>query len=62
MILPVPGIVHIEQPYQFELGQGMSAEEFGLQQARLLEHKILELGPDKVAAFFGEPVQGAGGV
>jgi putrescine aminotransferase len=27
-----------------------------------LEYKILELGADKVAAFIGEPVQGAGGV
>ena len=61
-VLPVPGIVHIEQPYQFELGANMSAEDFGLQQARLLEKKILELGVDKVAAFFAEPVQGAGGV
>jgi putrescine aminotransferase len=62
MVLPVPGIVHIEQPYQFELGAEMSAAEFGLQQARLLEQKILELGVDKVAAFIAEPVQGAGGV
>ena len=62
MVLPVPGIVHIDQPYQFELGADMSAEEFGLQQARLLEEKILEIGVDKVAAFIGEPVQGAGGV
>jgi putrescine aminotransferase len=29
---------------------------------RWLEAKILELGADKVAAFIGEPVQGAGGV
>ena len=62
MVMPVPGIVHIEQPYAFELGAGQSAEEFGLQQARLLEEKIKEVGPDKVAAFIGEPVQGAGGV
>jgi putrescine aminotransferase len=62
MVLPVPGIVHIEQPYSFELGADLPADQFGLQQARLLEEKILEIGVDKVAAFIGEPVQGAGGV
>jgi putrescine aminotransferase len=60
--LPIPGIVHIGQPYYFEMGGDLSPEAFGLQQARLLEEKILELGKDKVAAFIGEPVQGAGGV
>ena len=60
--LPIPGIVHIEQPYFFGLGGTLSADEFGLQQARLLEEKIRELGKDKIAAFIGEPVQGAGGV
>ncbi len=60
--LPIPGIVHIEQPYWFELGQGMHPDEFGLKIAGELERKILELGVDKVAAFIGEPVQGAGGV
>jgi putrescine aminotransferase len=60
--LPVPGIVHIEQPYHFGLGGGLSPAEFGLQQARLLEQKIDELGAGKVAAFIAEPVQGAGGV
>lgn len=62
LIMPVPGIVHIEQPYHFGLGGDMSPDEFGLKQARLLEEKINELGADKVAAFFAEPVQGAGGV
>ncbi len=60
--LPIPGIVHIEQPFWFELGQGMSRDAFGLKAAGWLEDKILELGADKVAAFIGEPVQGAGGV
>ncbi|NNE04217.1 MAG: aminotransferase class III-fold pyridoxal phosphate-dependent enzyme, partial [Xanthomonadales bacterium] len=52
----------IEQPYHFEHGHGMPADEFGVQQARLLEEKILEHGAGNVAAFIGEPVQGAGGV
>lgn len=62
--LPIPGIVHIEQPYWWEHGRphGMSRDEFGLVAARWLEDKILEVGADKVAAFIGEPVQGAGGV
>ncbi len=60
--LPIPGIVHIEQPFWFELGRDQSRDEFGLKAAGWLEDKILELGADKVAAFIGEPVQGAGGV
>jgi len=60
--LPIPGIVHIEQPYYYGLGGDLTTDEFGLQQARLLEEKIHELGQDNVAAFIGEPVQGAGGV
>ncbi len=58
----LPGIEHIEQPYYYELGGDLSEVEFGLRQARLLEQKITEIGSDKVAAFIGEPVQGAGGV
>jgi putrescine aminotransferase len=61
--LPIPGIVHIDQPYFAALGQpGESRDDFGRRAASWLEYKILEIGPDKVAAFIGEPVQGAGGV
>lgn len=61
--LPIPNITHIEQPYFFDKGlPGESAQEFGIRAAGWLETKILQVGPDKVAAFIGEPVQGAGGV
>jgi putrescine---pyruvate transaminase len=60
--LPLPGFEHIEEPYWFEYGAGRSPGEFGLAAARALEAKILELGAERVAAFIGEPVQGAGGV
>ena len=60
--VPLPGFVHIDQPYWWEEGGDLDPEAFGLKAARALETKILELGADKVAAFIGEPIQGAGGV
>ncbi len=57
----VDGIVHIQCPYQFAYGRDLDEEEFGRIAASWLEEKILELGPEKVAAFFAEPIQGAGG-
>jgi len=60
--LPIPGIVHIDQPYWWGEGGEMTPDDFGLARARQLEKKILELGPENVAAFIAEPVQGAGGV
>ena len=60
--LPIPDITHIDQPYWVEHGQGMDHEAFGLLAARWLEERILAIGADKVAAFIGEPIQGAGGV
>ncbi|MEX3977637.1 aspartate aminotransferase family protein [Paraburkholderia sp. EG287A] len=59
----VENIVHIDQPYFYGEAQGnMSPEEFGLARAQQLEAKILEVGAENVAAFIGEPFQGAGGV
>jgi putrescine aminotransferase len=60
--LPIPGIVHIEQPYWYENGAGLAPAEYGLRAAHRLAEKIEELGPGRVAAFIGEPIQGAGGV
>ncbi|WP_410897699.1 aspartate aminotransferase family protein [Pseudomonas chlororaphis] len=60
--LPIPGIVHIPQPYWFGEGGDMSPDEFGIWAANQLEEKILELGVDNVGAFIAEPIQGAGGV
>jgi putrescine aminotransferase len=60
--LPIPGIVHIPQPYWFADGGEMSPEEFGIWAADQLEAKILEVGEENVAAFIAEPIQGAGGV
>ena len=60
--LPIPGVVHIGQPNYIEAGRGIEPEAFGVLAASWLERKILELGPETVAAFIGEPIQGAGGV
>ncbi len=60
--LPIPDITHIEQPYHFENGAGLTPDEYGVLAAHRLEEKIQELSADRVAAFIGEPVQGAGGV
>lgn len=60
--LPIPDILHIEAPYHYANGNGRSVEEYGRDAAQVLESKIAELGAERVAAFIGEPVQGAGGV
>ena len=60
--LPIPGIVHIAQPYWFGEGGDMTPEAFGIWAAEELEKKILEVGENNVAAFIAEPIQGAGGV
>jgi len=58
----VPDIEHVMQPYAFGDGFGEDTEEFGARAADAIEERILEVGPENVAAFMGEPVQGAGGV
>ncbi|MEO0618794.1 MAG: aspartate aminotransferase family protein [Pseudomonadota bacterium] len=60
--MPIADITHIDQPFVYGEANGMDPDAFGLACARQLEEKIDELGEDRVAAFIGEPVQGAGGV
>jgi len=60
--LEISGIEHVAQPYWFKDGGDMDKDVFGLKAAKAVEDKILELGADNVAAFIGEPMQGAGGV
>ncbi|MEL6646844.1 MAG: aspartate aminotransferase family protein [Pseudomonadota bacterium] len=60
--LPIADIHHIGQPHWYSEGGDMDPDEFGLMRARELEEAILHYGEDKVGAFIGEPIQGAGGV
>jgi putrescine aminotransferase len=55
---PLTDLFHrIEAPYWYRFGRAQSPEEFGKSAAAALERKILELGPENVAAFIGEPIQ-----
>ncbi len=58
----VPGFLHIESPYPYRFVNPDPAISSGVAAANLLEAAILREGPDTVAAFIAEPVQGAGGV
>jgi adenosylmethionine-8-amino-7-oxononanoate aminotransferase len=63
----VPGFLHIASPYpyRFQPSPGTAANDSrtqGQMAADLLEEAIQREGADTVAAFLGEPVQGAGGV
>jgi putrescine---pyruvate transaminase len=60
--LPIAGIEHVRQPYMFNEGFGEDPEQFATDCANAIEERILAVGPENVAAFIGEPVQGAGGV
>ncbi|UUZ65240.1 aspartate aminotransferase family protein [Polaromonas sp. P1-6] len=61
--LPIARILHVDCPHHYRYGQPDESEEaFATRLAEALEQRILAEGPDTVAAFFAEPVMGAGGV
>jgi putrescine aminotransferase len=58
----MPHFVQVMPPYWYGYGGQMSEAEFGIYAAKQVEEKIKALGADNIAAFIGEPLQGAGGV
>ncbi len=59
----VPGFIHIPAPFEYRFaGDTQQGETLGQAAARALEQAIQQEGPETVAAFIAEPVQGAGGV
>ncbi|MCA1324575.1 aminotransferase class III-fold pyridoxal phosphate-dependent enzyme [Herbaspirillum sp. alder98] len=57
-----PQRCHIVPPDWFGYDGFLTEYEFGLAAARELEHTLLELDPQRVAAFLAEPFHGNGGV
>ena len=57
-----PGFSHIDAPDPYRFAHADSSVSLGVAAANKLEEAILAEGPETVAAFIAEPVQGAGGV
>lgn len=57
-----PGFSHIDAPDPYRFAHTDTSVSLGVAAANKLEEAILREGPDTVAAFIAEPVQGAGGV
>jgi 4-aminobutyrate---pyruvate transaminase len=61
--LPIANIIHVGCPHHYRFARaGESEEEFASRLAAELDELIVNEGPETVAAFFAEPVMGAGGV
>ncbi|MDH4107313.1 MAG: aminotransferase [Gammaproteobacteria bacterium] len=56
------GIHHLTSPNFYRAPDGMDAAAFCDYLVDEMEQKILELGPENVAAFWAEPILGSGGV
>lgn len=55
-------IHHLSSPNFYRYGNGRTEQEFADDLVAEFAAKVAELGPDRVAAFFAEPVMGSGGV
>ncbi|HEU4927149.1 MAG TPA: aspartate aminotransferase family protein [Vicinamibacterales bacterium] len=57
-----PGFLHIDAPDPYRFVNTTPEVSLGIAAANALEDAILREGPETVAAFIAEPIQGAGGV
>jgi adenosylmethionine-8-amino-7-oxononanoate aminotransferase len=61
--LPLEGFIHLSCPHFWRFGhKGETEQQFTQRMAAELEETIQREGADTIAAFFAEPVMGAGGV
>jgi putrescine aminotransferase len=60
--LPLPEFVHVPGPNVYASGTAMTLEEYGQWCLEETAKAIAREGATTVAAFFAEPIQGAGGV
>lgn len=61
--LPIDRFLHVSRPlYYRDAEEGQSEQEFSASLAAELDQRIESEGSDTVAAFFAEPVMGAGGL
>jgi adenosylmethionine-8-amino-7-oxononanoate aminotransferase len=58
----IPGFSHIPSPDPYHYPMPEDGSSQGIAAANELEQEILKQGPETVAMFIAEPVQGAGGV
>lgn len=56
------GIHHVSSPNMYRRPDGMSEEAFCAHLVKEFEDKIADVGADRIAAFFAEPIQASGGV
>ena len=61
--LPLDRFIHVDAPHYWRHApEGLSELEYSALLASNLEERIVQEGPDTVAAFIAEPIQGAAGV
>ena len=61
--LPIDRVIHTDCPHHYRFGEdGELEEDFATRCADNLRQLIEDEGPETIAAFFAEPVMGAGGV